>query len=46
MSPLDEVSVDYIAKNLKAINSFEQAHFPKDTLEAGTVMLSNLKISV
>lgn len=42
MSPLGEVSVDDIAKNWEAINSFEQAHFPKDTLEAGTVMLSNL----
>lgn len=43
MSPLGEVSVNDIAKNWEAINSFEQAHFPKDTLEAGTVMLQNLK---
>lgn len=41
-SPLEEVSIDDIAGNWQAINSFEQAHFPKDTKEAGAVMYQNL----
>ncbi|WP_432470238.1 SDR family oxidoreductase [Amphritea sp. HPY] len=42
MPPAEEVSVADIAENWTAINNFEQAHFPKDTLEAGSIMLQNL----
>lgn len=41
--PDQDVSVADIADNWETINSFDQAHFPKDNLEAGTFMLNNLR---
>lgn len=42
LPPSQQVSIDDISAHWATINSFEQAHFPKDTLEAGTVMFKNL----
>ncbi|NRB37658.1 MAG: SDR family oxidoreductase [Pseudomonadales bacterium] len=43
LPPGEEVSIADIANNWQTINSFEQAHFPQDNVEAGMFMLKNLE---